>query len=54
MKIDEPAFNRGVDEVLTLAPMRRAIKHAVTRAQTDMGLERIRSGEFFGMKQERK
>ncbi len=34
--------------------MGQAIKHAVTKALTDMGLERIRSGEFFGMKQERK
>lgn len=32
--------------------MSQAIKYAVTKALNDMGLERIRSGEFFGMKQD--
>jgi len=32
--------------------MEAAIKHAVTKALSDMGLDKIRSGEFFGMKQE--
>lgn len=43
-----------MSEVDTSAEAVAAIKHAVTKALGDMGLDKIRSGEFFGMKQEKK
>jgi len=47
IRMDEEAFNRGVDEVLTLKPLRRALSNVVS-LQSRAGKNPPKEGEKGG------